>query len=608
MWRVNIIIFLLSPFLQAWAQEQTGMESIRLILGASSDEEIDAYEAERLEEFLTRPLKINFESFADILSSGLLTQYQTAALMDYRKNSGDILSYSELASVNGFDSKTVRILAPFISLESSAVPGRSSDEYRSTGHDLALKSGCKLESSAASRWNWGMKYRMEPARGLGGSLSMSNTYDEGGFRPDLVAGNLVFKFRRRTSKLILGDFNARFGQGLTLWNGMSLSGLASLSSFSRRGSGISESWSFTGTSSLTGIASSMSAGRFMISALAAFPGIKALPDKKRLSVVPAMNVAWYGKHLQFSLSEYMEFSGIQTDNPRIPHMKTSADVRCCIKGTDVFSEFAYDWVNAAPAFVFGSEFQAAEPMRMAALLRYYPASFDSSMSAAPRSGSKCSNELGFSLAGEMTAGDYVSINGAEGFDSSVKRHQCAFSLDALVHPESKSEIYRRTGQAKVILSWQYMITDALRLSARLNERVRNWESERFKTDFRMDLTYFSKRFTIASRVNLMKYVRTGFLSYIESGYKGDTFNMYFRQGVFFIDDWDDRIYAYERDAPGNFTVPSYYGRGIWTAFNSSWRFSKWGKLYFRAAVTSYPFMKEKKPGKAELKLQLSVSL
>jgi hypothetical protein len=230
------------------------------------------------------------------------------------------------------------------------------------------------------------------------------------------------------------------------------------------------------------------------------------------------------------------------------------------------------------------------------------------MSAAPRSGSKCSNELGFSLAGEMTAGDYVSINGAEGFDSSVKRHQCAFSLYALVHPESKSEIYRRTGQVKVILSWQYMITDALRLSARLNERVRNWESERFKTDFRMDLTYLSRRLIVASRVNLMKYVRTGFLSYVESGYKGDTFNMYLRQGVFFIDEWDDRIYAYERDAPGNFTVPSYYGRGIWTAFNSSWRFSKWGKLYFRAAVTSYPFMKEKKPGKAELKLQLSVSL
>ena len=94
---------------------------------------------------------------------------------------------------------------------------------------------------------------------------------------------------------------------------------------------------------------------------------------------------------------------------------------------------------------------------------------------------------------------------------------------------------------------------------------------------------------------------------METGYKGEALNLYLRQGIFLIDNWDDRIYAYERDAPGNFSVPAYYGRGLWTAFTGSWRFSRWAKLHARAAMTSYPFMKEKKLGKAELKLQLSVS-
>ena len=79
--------------------------------------------------------------------------------------------------------------------------------------------------------------------------------------------------------------------------------------------------------------------------------------------------------------------------------------------------------------------------------------------------------------------------------------------------------------------------------------------------------------------------------------------MYARAGAFRVDEWDDRIYAYERDSPGSFSVPAYYSRGAWAAFTAAWRFATWGKIYVRAAFTAYPFMEQKKPGKAELKLQ-----
>jgi hypothetical protein len=106
----------------------------------------------------------------------------------------------------------------------------------------------------------------------------------------------------------------------------------------------------------------------------------------------------------------------------------------------------------------------------------------------------------------------------------------------------------------------------------------------------------------------VKSDRIGFLFYLEAGMKREKVSAYFRQGCFFIDEWGDRIYAYERDAPGSFSVPAYYGRGIWTALTGSWRFIKKGRIYIRAAVTTYPFMEEKKPGKAELKLFLSLDL
>jgi hypothetical protein len=79
-----------------------------------------------------------------------------------------------------------------------------------------------------------------------------------------------------------------------------------------------------------------------------------------------------------------------------------------------------------------------------------------------------------------------------------------------------------------------------------------------------------------------------------------------RQGVFHVDDWDDRIYVYEHDAPGSFNVPAMYGRGLWTSLAAGLKVSYRLRIYARTAYTGYPFMEaeKKKPGKAELKLQL----
>jgi hypothetical protein len=106
------------------------------------------------------------------------------------------------------------------------------------------------------------------------------------------------------------------------------------------------------------------------------------------------------------------------------------------------------------------------------------------------------------------------------------------------------------------------------------------------------------------RFNILNCEHTGFLSYAEGSYAGPVLSLHLRQGFFRIDDWDDRIYVYERDAPSSFNVPAMYGRGVWTAMTASWKASAFLKIYARASFIGYPFMEKKKPGKAELKLQL----
>ena len=583
------------------AQNISDSGSIIRFLGASSEEDIDADEVERLETYLSRPLRINDDRLERMVSSGLLTRYQAASLTDYRNKNGDVLSLSELAAVNGFGKEFVELLAPFISLDSHRYPGQIAVGERKINNDLAIKTGHKYQQDDGMLWNWGMKYRMETAGGVDLSAALSKSYDAPGATPELISSSLSWTSKRSSVKLIAGDFNARFGQGLAFWNGMMVNSLSSPASFSRNATGISRSWSYTGSSAVRGIAASVPVGRFMISSVLSLPDLKKSLDLT--AVAPVLNVAWYGRNGQFSLTNHMEFSGAGSADVRIPHFKSAADIRWCIRGTDMFSEIAYDWVNNAPAGLAGTDFRLGDNMRMAILARYYPAAFDSHMSGAVRSGSKCSNELSFSVSSSMETGAYVKVNGAEGFGSSVRRLRFTLSADAVAFPESKSDVLDRTWQLATIFGMQTMLKEALRIDVRLKSRYRNWEDDKLRTDVRVDLCYLSRRIVSTVRINALKNVGLAFLSYVEAGYKADAFTLYLRQGFFRIDNWDDRIYAYERDAPGSFSVPAYYGRGLWTALTASWKYARWGRLYVRVSYLGYPFMEKKKPGKAELKLQ-----
>ncbi len=558
--------------------------------GTDSAEELNPYDVERLEEYLSRPLRINQTSISRLEESGLLTRYQAASLVDYRSRHGDILSMTELAAVDGFSRDFVARLAPFISLESRRMPGHPSESP--VMNDISVKSGIR----SGKTMTYGMKYKLTAGERLTAGIAVSRTSEADRTAPDAFSGHLALHSKRRPGKLVIGDFNARFGQGLALWNGMSFSGLTSASTFMRKPAGISASSSFTGGYALHGIAGDMRTGRLSISAMTAVSR-----EKDRMSLLPAMNISWFLRNGQVSLTHYSDFA-ISGAEVRIPDMKTSADFAFCRNGTDSFAEFAYDWVSSSIAGVGGVSFSASDDVRISAMLRYYPSSYSSERSAAARSTTKCSNESAASAAMDFSSGRWVEMNGASGFGSSVRRHSGNLSADFAYFPVPKTSDPRRSIQIKAQGEWKVMLSGAFRMTLRISERVRTW-GEPFRTDLRTEFSYFSRRFLANLRLNALRCEGTGLLAYAEGGYKTGELTFYARTGIFRIDNWDDRIYAYERDAPGSFNVPAYYGRGVWAALTMNWKFARWGRMYIRAAATSYPFMAEKKPGRAELKFQ-----
>lgn len=498
-------------------------------------EEISDEEFERLSEYLLKQMKVNLMSHSELVASGLFTRFQAASVSDYKKRYGQILSLMELASLDGFNEDIAESIAPFISFE--YIP----DYAGRVAHEVTTRLSTRI-SEENVRLGYASRYKMSYGDAMNISLAVSRSLSSAEIKPDALCGSIESRFKRIPMRIVLGDFNARFAQGLAIWSGVNFSSLNSPSAFLKRASGFTPSASFTGTGTLKGAAVEYVNSNISLSAGVA-PSAGTIFNYTRL---------W--RHGQVGITH---------------NKSTSIDVSACIEGVDLFTEVAYSWSDANIAYVLGTIFPVGDYWDFAAMLRGTTDEYDFSMSGSFQK-MKC-------------------VNGT-------------FSADLALYETPKVDTQDRSLQLKLHSQWTLTLTETLNLIIRGTERLRSWGVKN-RTDIRTDLVWNYRSLYASCRLNVLTCRNSSFLSYAEGGIKTEKSSLYLRQGAFIVDHWDDRIYAYERDAPGCFNSPAFYGRGVWTSFMASFQFSRWCKLYLRAGYTSYLFMKENKPGKAELRFQ-----
>jgi hypothetical protein len=575
-----LALFILSALLAVMSEAQTD-EQVRAILylsGAESMESLDEKELERYSNLLSRPLEINIEPQSKLVSSGLLTPFQAASLSDYKASNGDILSFTELSSIVGFSEEYVAALRPFLSLRSMRMPGEAGTPPK-IAQDAIMKGGVR-----DGTYSSGFKYKIEYKECLEASAAMRNTYSQ---RDPSYTFNVALHGKRHSSSLIVGDFSARYGQGLCVWSGFSLSGFSGASSFMRRPTGLSPSWSYSQEGSHRGVAGSIYLGRFAVSALASFIGLRKRMESGRgdIDVMPALNVTWLGRNGQAGITG--------TDR------KASVDFRWTAKGSDIFGECAYDIRHGSLAGVAGIIFNFENDWKLSAAARYYPSDFDDEYTGGIRSWSRTSNEIAFS--------------------AGVERRGFFFAADLARKADAGK------AQSKLMVKLPLQIYRNMVLSVKASERLRTYDDLHYRTDVRLDLDYSSSgissaygisdgsAWTARFRAEGLLCKSLGALAYLEGGRKTDFFSIYLRGTIFRIDNWDDRIYSYERDAPGNFSVPAYYGRGfsvVWTGgckirlHERPWRSMK---IYAKALLVRH-FRSSVHKNHAEFKIQLVFDL
>lgn len=600
-WLLSLAFILLSAS-DGLSQSYQQIEAVARLTGSEDPESIDSQEWEMYSAYLSRPLDLNGSSKAGLLSCGLLSTYQVASLEDYRKTSGDILSVSELARVDGFGEEFAHALAPFIVLRSHLLPGEAAVDTMIIRRSLVARTSFKGGDNS-----WAAKLKTEYSNRAQVSIAGKTVYGDRLFPPSSFSGNVTIFSERLAGKVVAGDFNARFGQGLCLWSGMSMSGFSSTGSFYRRATGVSPSWSYKPVGAHRGVAVDFVSGRFSFSAIGSFPGLMELCSgvDSDVSFLPAANLTWFGRHGQIGAT------AMWLSNPFGPVTgglryqaggKVSVDSRWSFRCFELFGETAVDCYTQSVAFVGGTVINLNNEWKLPAVFRHYPCDFTSDYCSGVRAWTSTSNENGLALGLE-------------------KRTVC-FTADFAVKPDNPDD-----RQYKFLVKVPFQISDLFVLSVRATEKYRPSASLPNRAGIRVDLDFSSSgvsalygesaaaAWKVRFRLESVCCREISGLSYLEAGRKGERSSIYLRSTLFVVDRWDDRIYTYERDAPGNFTVPACYGRGVALSAVGSVkrRFKFRGRyatshLYFRASTTRYPFRNYPKESSSELKLQFSLDI
>ena len=523
-----LVLLLMSAFLPAAAQTDEVLRAALYLTGAGSPEELDERFLEELEALRNHPLPLNRASRARLLESGLLTPYQAAALEEYRSLSGDVLSFAELELVDGFGQEAVAALRQFLSLASARAPGEAVRDTIRWQHSALVRATLK---------DVGAKYKL----GVGRVEAAGAWKGEG--------GTFYGLYRLRKGKILVGDYNIRYGQGLAFWSAFRLSGLTTLDAFSKRPAGITPSWSFTGSGTFRGLAWDYTGGPWQVALFGALDG------------TVGAHAGWLGRYGQIGLT--------------VSRTKVSLDGKYGFRGVDLFGEAA--WQGKSPAGLAGCLFPLGDRWKGALQVRALPSAY---------SGRK--------------NGEYGAAAGVA-FRTDDRAMNASWTVDAALIPIPQQDPKRKQLKSTTLASWK--LNETWLLESRLVVRLKSGEDSH--TDLRADLTWNRGVWTVKTRLNGVYDGHIGALGYVEGGWKPPGGFGWVRFTLFSTPDWQSRIYCYERDAPGSFTVPACYGTGcsVMGYAGWKWRFRRTTvKLYLRG---SYLWKKEK-PGQAGLKFQLTV--
>ena len=617
---------------------------------------------EHFEKLLRSPININNASRADFQRLIILTDFQITVLLEYIKLHGAVISYPELSLLNGFDEEIVNLLRPFVYFgEAGLQPGnffkdcsttiysKYSRKVQLSGNTIDSKKSFGTPDYIQLRYRTVWLNKAEAAflieKDAGEPAVEKNRIPCGDFISfNIALRNLNFTRRDKVSdadnlkknnpgkdvaelrtftidNLIMGDFSARFGQGLTLWNSFNLQGAEETYGFYKRGEVVSPYTSSDESNFLRGAAAQISCGRLTFSLLGSYKGIDArlspggksytllisggVHDSESLmrtkctmreTVAGAYLTALFNKikiGVSFAGYSYDKINGRSIkDYNRYQiydnfHWNCAADFYAVIGGIRIFGEAAYSSPGREKlpgyAVVAGGSAQLSGGWKINFLMRSYSKSYINPHAGAYTTTSSCSNQNGCAL--RISGGIFRNLKMSAG-------------ADYVYYPWARFNINSASSSIKAYVKFEYL-RGILSISERLSYnrlqaigtsnaflektivkiRVSKWLSFSAKGEYNSMNSY---AFSVQPNINFAHLVINLCGTY------------------YFAKSWSGRLYIVEYDLPMTYASALMYGRGFNFYATAQVRVTKWLELFAKLGENYKCVANDKTGGKKSL--------
>lgn len=636
--------------------------------------------------YYDHPLNINNADQSEIQSLFILNDIQVNNLLSHIEKYGKLLSKYELQTIPGFDLETIRIIMPFVQVKpvseikklkfSNILKDGKSDlfvRYLTTmqdqkgytsifPEDLQENPNRRYQGNKARMYT---RYRFTYQQNLSFGITAEKDPGEDFFNGtqsqgfDFYSVHLFYKGNGTVSKIALGDYELKFGQGLTMWSGLAFGKSAFVMNVKKSAIGIKPYTSVDENKFMRGVATTISEGNLSFTAFYSNKKIDANPeDSDTLGVEDIQNVTSfqssgfhrtynelegkdaideiiaggnlsyktrqlsvgvtaysvnYGAELQRSLKPYNQFEFTGSSN-----FVGGLDYSYVLQNFNIFGEISRSQ-NGGLATIEGVMMALDPKFSVSLVHRYYQKEYQNLYNNAFAEGSKSANEQGLFLGAELKFSRKWQISGyldqfrfpwlRFGVNAPSKGADYLFQLT--YKPSRKSEFYIRYKGKRKERNASTIESDG---------NIKNLTTV-VKNSFRINAGYqVSPSFRLKSRVEWVNYQlgalnpQQGFLFYQDVIFKKMEWPVSFslRYALMNIDSYAARIYAYENDLLYTWSIPAYSETGSRFYIMAKWRVYRKIDLWVRYSLWDYSYAESISSGlneieggkKGEMKLQL----
>jgi hypothetical protein len=622
------------------------------------DAEIDYTElVETLNFYKENPINLNKTNAEELKKLLLLNDIQINNLINYLTNNGQMVSIYELQLVNGFDNKIIFKIIPYVTVEK--VEKRASlkpkDIFKYGRNTLITRyqvipedqKGYSDITDSAIAANPNQRY-------LGSSAKLYTKYAfnyrdlvKFGFVADKDAGEEFFKGTQKNGfdfysayfalknigfvkSLVIGDYQAQFGQGLTLWTGLGFGKSGNAIDVKKYAQGIKPYSSANESGFLRGIATTILLKNLEFSLFYSYKNSDAnigeqdslsqenlyitslqetgyhrtpneLADKNSLKeTMYGSNVSFRKNNLKVGITAYrfllntellknskpynqFEFQGKKNSN-------YGFNYQYLFYPFNFFGEISTS-ENGGIAYINGLQANLDNRFAFSMIHRNYQKDYQNLKSVAFGENSQNSNESGlflgidFSLASKWSVSaycDFFSFPWLK-YRTDAPSNGMEYLAKLTYLPSRRIEFYLQYRQKnKMQNSSESSIIHSLDETQR--------KSLRFNTSYNplQNLTLKNRIEFINYRVG-NNYNKNGFLIYQDISYQliDLPIRISTRYAIFDTDTYDERLYAYESDVLYAFSIPAYYYKGSRFYLMLKYDVSKNIDLWLRYATTYY---------------------